>query len=151
MKLIVMRHGEAEQWANSDAERQLTLRGQKDNTQVLTALLARHSPSLLCASPFVRAQQTAQRCSEMCKLPIITSSLLVPDAPVHSTLDWLRDVLAEQQVVMLVAHMPLVGELLGWLLGAESELLGTSEVRVVNMDVVEYGCAMAEGRWIAVR
>ena len=58
MKLWVLRHGEAEPRAKTDAERRLTAHGRE---QVLhsAAYLIGQPLQAIVASPYVRAQQTA--------------------------------------------------------------------------------------------
>lgn len=59
MKLWLLRHGEAEAHARSDAQRELTPHGRKEVKQS-AGHLPGHGVSKIVASPYVRAQQTAQ-------------------------------------------------------------------------------------------
>lgn len=58
MKLWVLRHGEAEPRANSDAERRLTAHGREQVVRSAAHLLGQPLQAII-ASPYVRAQQTA--------------------------------------------------------------------------------------------
>ena len=58
MKLWVLRHGEAEPRANSDAERRLTAHGREQVLHSAARLLGQPLQAII-ASPYVRAQQTA--------------------------------------------------------------------------------------------
>jgi phosphohistidine phosphatase len=114
MKLWVLRHGEAVPHGSNrhDSERELTDHGRQEVLRS-AALLMGQPLTAIYASPYLRAQQTAQ---------------LVRDAlgfePEIRTVDWLTpdtepDKVAEQMVavsdVLLVSHNPLVGNLLSYL------------------------------------
>ena len=59
MRLWLLRHGEAEPQAASDAARELTAHGRKE-VQQAAAQLAGRPLTAIVASPYVRAQQTAE-------------------------------------------------------------------------------------------
>jgi phosphohistidine phosphatase len=104
MKLWVLRHGEAHHQAPTDAERELTEAGR---AEVLRS--AAHLQGLaldaIYASPYVRAQQTAE---------------LVRDALGHGEPIKLENIL-------LVSHQPLVSTLLG-LLDNHEHHMGTASL-----------------------
>jgi phosphohistidine phosphatase SixA len=58
VKLWVLRHGEAEPRANTDAERRLTAHGREQVLHSAAHLLGQPLQAII-ASPYVRAQQTA--------------------------------------------------------------------------------------------
>jgi phosphohistidine phosphatase len=114
MKLWVLRHGEAEPHGSKphDSERALTEHGREEVLRSAARLIGQ-PVSAIYASPYLRAQETAQ---------------LVRDAlgfePEIRTVEWLTpetdpDKVAEQLVsvsdVLLVSHNPLVGNLLSYL------------------------------------
>jgi phosphohistidine phosphatase len=114
MKLWVLRHGEAVPHGSRhhDSERELTDHGRQEVLRS-AALLMGQPLTAIYASPYLRAQQTAQ---------------LVRDTlgfePEIRTVEWLTpdtepDKVAEQMVavsdVLLVSHNPLVGNLLSYL------------------------------------
>ncbi|WP_077046932.1 phosphohistidine phosphatase SixA [Pseudomonas sp. KK4] len=114
MKLWVLRHGEAEPHGSKthDSERALTEHGREEVLRSAARLIGQ-PVSAIYASPYLRAQETAQ---------------LVRDAlgfePDIRTVEWLTpetdpDKVAEQLVsvsdVLLVSHNPLVGNLLSYL------------------------------------
>lgn len=91
MKLYLSRHGQAVSRAPTDAQRPLTETGR-------AALLAHWqgmrdsgiAVSALVASPFVRAQQTADCIDQVYGgLPRQTCEQLVPDANPQALFDWL--------------------------------------------------------------
>ena len=115
MRLWLLRHGEAQSYASSDAQRPLTARGR---AQVLLAAEQLRGRALqhILVSPYVRAQQTAAIVREAIGFAgdLQTVPWLTPD-------DDPREVLAqlgpfEGRDLLLVTHQPLVGALAGWLI-----------------------------------
>ncbi|POF38947.1 phosphohistidine phosphatase SixA [Pseudomonas laurylsulfativorans] len=113
MKLWVLRHGEAEPYGSRpDSERALTDHGRKEVLSSAARLMGQPLTAIY-ASPYLRAQQTAQLVREALGFE-----------PEIRTVDWLTpetdpDKVAEQLVsvsnVLLVSHNPLVGHLLSYL------------------------------------
>jgi len=113
MKLWVLRHGEAEPYGSRpDSERQLTAHGRKEVLSSAARLMGQPLTAIY-ASPYLRAQQTAQLVREALGFE-----------PEIRTVEWLTpevdpDRVAEQLVsvsnVLLVSHNPLVGHLLSYL------------------------------------
>ncbi|WP_312391049.1 phosphohistidine phosphatase SixA [Pseudomonas sp.] len=114
MKLWILRHGEAEPRANSDAERRLTSHGRE---QVLysAALLLGQPLQAILVSPYVRAQQTAALVQETLDFPqpLRTVAWLTPESSVREAITELEQLGFEH--VLLVSHQPLVGALVGML------------------------------------
>ncbi|MGF6557946.1 phosphohistidine phosphatase [Pseudomonas sp. S30_BP2TU TE3576] len=114
MKLWVLRHGEAVPHGARphDSERELTDHGREEVLRS-AALLMGQPLTAIYASPYLRAQQTAQLVREALGFE-----------PEIRTVEWLTpetdpDKVAEQLVsvsnVLLVSHNPLVGHLLSYL------------------------------------
>ncbi|MFW6751875.1 phosphohistidine phosphatase SixA [Pseudomonas glycinae] len=113
MKLWVLRHGEAEPYGSRpDSERELTDHGRKEVLSSAARLMGQPLTAIY-ASPYLRAQQTAQLVREALGFE-----------PEIRTVEWLTpevdpDRVAEQLVsvsnVLLVSHNPLVGNLLSYL------------------------------------
>ncbi|AXI62868.1 MULTISPECIES: phosphohistidine phosphatase SixA [Pseudomonas] len=113
MKLWVLRHGEAEPYGSRpDSERELTAHGRKEVLSSAARLMGQPLTAIY-ASPYLRAQQTAQLVREALGFE-----------PEIRTVEWLTpevdpDRVAEQLVsvsnVLLVSHNPLVGHLLSYL------------------------------------
>lgn len=114
MKLWILRHGEAEPRASSDAERRLTSHGRE---QVLysAALLLGQPLQAILVSPYVRAQQTAALVQETLDFPqpLRTVAWLTPESSVREAITELEQLGFEH--VLLVSHQPLVGALVGML------------------------------------
>lgn len=114
MKLWLLRHGEAEPQARTDAQRELTRHGRKQVMRSAAQLLDRPLTCIL-ASPYVRTQQSAQLLRETLggTAEIITVPWLTPDANLAELLRHL-DAYSDQEL-LLVTHQPLVGDLAGML------------------------------------
>lgn len=114
MKLWVLRHGEAEPRANTDAARRLTAHGREQVLRSAAVLLGKPLQAII-ASPYVRAQQTAGLVHEALGFdkPVQTVSWLTPDSDPQEVITELNTLGLEQ--VLLVSHQPLVSCLVGLL------------------------------------
>ncbi|BBH45281.1 phosphohistidine phosphatase SixA [Pseudomonas sp. KU43P] len=114
MKLWVLRHGEAEPRANSDAERRLTAHGREQVLHSAARLLSQPLQAII-ASPYVRAQQTAALVHDTLGFvePVRTVPWLTPDSDVREVIDEIERLGLEH--VLLVSHQPLVSCLVGML------------------------------------
>ena len=112
MKLWILRHGEAESHASSDAQRNLTERGREEVLHSAAHLIGQPISAII-ASPYVRAQQTAQLVREALGFvpEIRTVSWLTPDGNPLQVLEKLDT----DDNVLLVSHQPLVGNLISFL------------------------------------
>lgn len=115
MRLWLLRHGEAEAQARSDAERALTARGRQEVCQAALQLEGRALGAIL-ASPYVRAQQTAGLVREVLGFTggVHTVPWLTPDGDPREVLRQL-DRYGDSEL-LLVTHQPLVGTLAGLLI-----------------------------------
>ncbi|PBP88438.1 phosphohistidine phosphatase SixA [Pseudomonas syringae] len=112
MKVWVLRHGEAQSRARSDAERELTAHGREEVLK--SALHLTDKPvQRIIASPYVRAQQTAELVRQSLAFDdsIVTAPWLTPDGSPREVLAQLDKLGVDE--VLLVSHQPLVGELIG--------------------------------------
>lgn len=112
MKLWILRHGEAEAHARTDAERNLTERGRAEVLRSAAHLIGQPLNAII-ASPYVRAQQTARLVREALGFvpDIRTVPWLTPEGSPEQVLAHLE---AEDNV-LLVSHQPLVGNLISFL------------------------------------
>jgi phosphohistidine phosphatase len=112
MKLWILRHGEAQSKASTDAERELTEVGREEVLVSAAHLLGKPLRWIL-ASPYVRAQQTAELVREALGFAdqVVTVSWLTPDTDPRKVLENL-DAYAPGDA-LLVSHQPLVGSLIG--------------------------------------
>ena len=110
MKLWILRHGEAQAHARTDAERELTEHGRAEVLRSAAHLIGQPISAII-ASPYVRAQQTAQLVREALGFvpDIRTVPWLTPDGNPQQVLEKLDT----DENVLLVSHQPLVGNLVG--------------------------------------
>lgn len=112
MTLWILRHGEAQNRASSDAERELTDNGREEVLNSAAHLLGRPLRWII-ASRYVRAQQTAELVRQALGFsePVITVPWLTPDTDPREVLGNLESYAGDE--VLLVSHQPLVGTLIG--------------------------------------
>lgn len=113
LDLVILRHGEAEPYAGSDAQRELTLRGKSETrTQAEKLLAIDFEPEEIIHSPFTRTCQTADICHEVFPAAAIKShSGLMHSADVNQ----IPYLLNQQKSVLMVSHMPLVARIVNFL------------------------------------
>jgi phosphohistidine phosphatase len=114
VKLWVLRHGEAEPRANTDAERRLTAHGREQVLHSVAHLLGQPLQAIY-ASPYVRAQQTAALVHNTLGFAesVRTVPWLTPESNVKDVIAQIERLGLEH--VLLVSHQPLVGGLVGML------------------------------------
>lgn len=147
MRTFILRHGEAQLFANRDADRMLTAIGRQQTIDILTASAAElRSVTRIVASPYVRAQQTAALAAELLALPVATSPLLVPEGELMAVAGLLESRAGE--TLLLVSHQPLVGNLVNWFCGLEPgrHRMGTSALACIDAEIVAGSCG--ELRWL---
>jgi phosphohistidine phosphatase len=112
MKLWILRHGEAQNRARTDAERELTDNGRAEVLSSAATLMGQPLRWII-ASPYVRAQQTAELVRQALGFSeaVVTVPWLTPDSDPRKVLGNL-DLYASDNV-LVVSHQPLVGSLIG--------------------------------------
>lgn len=112
MKLWILRHGEAQNRARTDAERELTDNGRAEVLSSAATLMGQPLRWII-ASPYVRAQQTAELVRQALGFSeaVVTVPWLTPDSDPRKVLGNL-DMYASDNV-LVVSHQPLVGSLIG--------------------------------------
>lgn len=145
--VLIMRHGEAGP-GHPDHARRLTPHGEQE-AQIMARWLAERVGSgelllpRLYASPYVRAQQTAQALCNTLGASLETLDFITPDDAPSAVSDWLLEQ-PEGAPIILVSHMPLVGELAGLLVeGRPSQGVGfpTAAIAEFEAEVWAAGCA----------
>lgn len=148
MRVVLVRHGEAEPRARSDAERALTPRG-RQQAQLTGAWLqeAVGAASLrLLASPYRRAQETGREIAGLLGVALQTEPAITPDDDPRRALAAIEAAAAGADVVVVVSHMPLVAALAAWLeegVLSPGRGFGLAEARVLEMDAPGPGLASA--------
>lgn len=117
MQIYIMRHGQAEMMAHSDAERNLTDVG-REESELMAKYLTEQNVKIeaVLISPYVRAQQTWESMSPFFEgvSNIQTLNCLTPNGSAHKTVDELLALqVAGTKSVLLVSHLPLVGYIVG--------------------------------------
>lgn len=112
MKLWILRHGEAEAHARTDAERSLTERGRAEVLRSAAHLIGQPLGAII-ASPYVRAQQTARLVREA--LGFVPDIRTVPWLTPEGSPEQVLAHLVAEDNVLLVSHQPLVGNLISFL------------------------------------
>lgn len=128
MKLLILRHAEAELGANHDADRRLTTTGmrQASDMQATIARLLGACPVL--SSPWQRAFSTAEQLSGQSH---DVSELLTPSGQPVRVAEMLearfdRAGSGSSDVLVVVTHQPLCGYLINWLCEGRADPLAIS-------------------------
>jgi len=142
MRIYLLRHGIAEDAGprTPDAKRELTDKGRSKLAGVLK--LGRNAeirPELILSSPLVRAMQTAEMAREILKVeaPVQQTRVLIPDASPQEVWEELRG-LRNLDEVLLAGHEPLLGHLVGWLLGAPTLQVQMSKAALVAIEMAHF-------------
>lgn len=148
-RLWIMRHGEAAN-GTPDSARRLTLRGEQEAAG-MARRLAQHQHdggpvvTRIIASPFVRAQQTAESMSEALGLEVETLDGITPEGAPQAFCDWLIE---QPGNLLVVSHMPLVAELTGLLVEGRADqgrAFPTAGIAELDAEVWAGGCARLVG------
>lgn len=150
MKICIVRHGSAVSGAVQDQNRGLTERGEGQAVGAghWLAQQAFNNPRIL-ASPFLRARQTAQAIADSLILPVETMPHLVPDGDVQQLLN---DLTAQEQDLILVSHLPLVGHLAAMLVDGQlyDQPWSPAECWILQGDLAAAGCMSVDAVWYPV-
>jgi phosphohistidine phosphatase len=144
MKLYVMRHAQASFNAPSDRERPLTENGIQQTRELINlhnAALA--DVNLLWSSDLLRARQTAALVAEVLGFKVVEKTCLTPDGHISDVLNELHG-LRTDDILLMVSHQPLVGELVSYLVSGniyQAHPFTTSEMLELEFDYA--GPAMA--------
>ncbi|WP_025673647.1 phosphohistidine phosphatase SixA [Salinivibrio socompensis] len=142
MKLIIMRHGEAQAFAASDSERGLTAHGEQQSQQMATWLnqqLEGQTLDKVLVSPYLRAQQTWQACAPLLPIAdeVITEEDITPYGQsdrIHAYLSAMIEV-EKPGVILVISHLPLVGYLTNeWVKEGQAPMFATSAMAIIDVD-----------------
>lgn len=144
MKLIIMRHGEAERFQLQDKTRSLTSLGEKQASKAgkwLNEYLGVNSPvDIALVSSYMRAQQTYKYLSkqlEVKKYEICED--VIPEGDPKIAHEYIKVLLAQKsppRVVLVVSHMPFVSYFLEEVhIDKQSMLFDTSSFVIVDYDM----------------
>jgi phosphohistidine phosphatase len=112
-QLLVMRHGEATFRASSDMARELTANGRRQVTKTTQAIQQFISDNTvpkesvcIWASPYVRAQQTAEIIAKALTVGIVTIDYITPNDNPEKALERIYKEAQGVEFLILVTHMP---------------------------------------------
>ncbi len=147
MKIILVRHGQAEDESRPDSARQLTDFGQQQAAQTAEYVTTHYHPDCFVVSPYDRAQQTlAAFQARAPKVPSTIQNNITPADDAREALVELADIEAECLVV--VCHMSIVAHIAGLLKGEYPGSFSLAEARVFEMDFVMGGMAHEVDRFV---
>ncbi|MCP3906982.1 MAG: phosphohistidine phosphatase SixA [Oceanicoccus sp.] len=149
MKIVILRHGEAEIYADSDAQRNLSDYGHE---QAKSAGLCLKNLAIefeqVWVSPYLRAQQTADGVlSELGDIPRETLDGLTPESSPSQLAEAL--VTYRGGDLLLVSHQPLVSALVGLLANADHRAgppMSPASMAMLSADTLLAGCCQL--RWL---
>ncbi len=147
MKIILVRHGQAEDESRPDSARQLTDFGQQQAMQTAEYVMTHYHPDCFVVSPYDRAQQTLVAFQTRApKVPVIVQQNITPSDDARQALIDIANIDAERLVV--VCHMSIVAYIAGLLTGDYPESFSLAEARVFEMDFVMAGMAKEIDRFV---
>lgn len=147
MELFFVRHGEAQAYAQSDAQRRLTPRGETDVLGVVTSRRAELAEvELVVTSPYRRALQTAKIAAQALgfERELLVTEHLEPGAEPQALFDFLDTLDAKS--ILLVTHQPLVGNVLS-LLSGDNRWRATSTANLVALQTEALVPGFADVLW----
>lgn len=136
MRIIIFRHGEAEEKRPgiSDEERRLTEKGRKDVECVAKVLPWK--PSIIFTSPLIRAVETAKIVANIHGLEVVVDAL----RPEKTSLEGVKELQLVDGAV-LVGHAPSIEKLVSELIGGGSIKLRAGSATGLEIKGVCRGCA----------
>ena len=144
MTIYVLRHGIAEPRRPrvADEKRALTREGEEKLRQVLgVARAAKVAPTLVVSSPLKRALQTAEIARKVlgCKKAVVRTDALAPAGTPEAVWEEIRTRHPVEQAVLLAGHEPLLGQTIGFLLGAPAAVVDLKKGALARIEIEEAG------------
>ena len=147
MKIILMRHGQAEDETRPDSARELTDFGQQQAAQTAAYISTSYTPDIFIVSPYVRAQQTlAQLQLQTPNIPVKVQNNITPSDDARTALAELATI--EAECVIVVCHMSIIAYLASLLTGDTPESYALAEARVFEMEFIMAGMAREIDRFV---
>ena len=146
MKLLLMRHGEAEPNAQIDSDRPLTLYGREQVSAVarrLSEMDLQVEGSMV--SPYLRARQTAAIMSGTMpgSWPEQISDAITPDQPAEGAALAIARCFDTAVTGLVVMHQPIISCLVYYLTG-QDEAMGTANLAIIEAPQIALGCCELE-------
>lgn len=147
MKIILMRHGQAENDTCPDSARQLTDFGQQQAAQTAAYISSNYLPDCFMVSPYDRAQQTlAYLQAHAPDVSVHIQNNITPSDDAHTALLALGHL--ESECLVVVCHMSIVAHIASLLTGDAPESFALAEARVFDMAFVMSGMATEITRFV---
>lgn len=150
MQLLIMRHGQAEPYAASDADRHLTKVGIEQARSAGDCIKQLGlSFDQVWVSPYVRAQQTADHCLEHSAINVARQSVdaITPDSSPDKLLTIIQQSKADN--LLIISHQPLVSIVTGLLVSGNiyaGPAMSPASMVLLECDLMMSGCA--EQLWL---
>ena len=143
MEIYLLRHGiaEAGRPGHDDSERALTEEGREKLRAVLKrARSAGVEPTLILASPYVRAIETAREAADVFGYhgEIEKTRALLPEASPHDAWDEIRERKSET-AILLAGHEPMMSSMAAHLLASPAVMLDMKKGAMVRVDCDRMG------------
>ncbi|MFB6349577.1 phosphohistidine phosphatase SixA [Moraxella sp. ZJ142] len=163
MKLIFIRHGQAEPYCDDDAGRNLTEFGQTQAAQTAEYITARHTLDLIIASPYNRADQTAKTLLAHANAAgqepsFITVSSITPDDDPNTAIADIDYAITskfgddtDDKCIAVVCHMPIVAYMVAHLDGLSPASFELAECRVLTTHVLAADLGRCVDRFVPVQ
>ena len=149
IQLYVMRHGDAVMQAATDADRPLSRVGTEQVSRAASPLRG-VNPQVFWASPYLRAQETAQivKAETQIKADIQIQPGITPDDSPRQVATLLAEIEVAESILM-VSHNPLVTGLVNLLVEGHSHGphgMATASIALLEFDVLAPG--LGQLKWL---
>lgn len=146
LRIILLRHGEAERLAERDELRQLTSYGRRQVATTAEQIAALSlAPYRVLSSPYVRACETADIIANLLRADLPETLLgICPDDNPMSAIRAIESMAAPGVTLVVVTHMPLIGALLTLLVEGHTQNeqgIGTAAGALLEADSLGLGLA----------
>lgn len=153
MRLVLVRHGEAEPMRHPDGERALTDRGRRQAAETAEWLRGRLGDEfVLVCSSYRRARETAgviqQKCSPVA-LQVVEG--ITPEDDLRKAVGIIESLAQRHKVLVIVSHMPLVAGLASWIghgVYTGGRPFALAEARLFDMEIPGAGQGSLTGDYI---
>lgn len=159
MKLLLMRHGEAELNAQTDADRPLTLYGRTQVSAVARRLLEMDlQVQKMMVSPYLRARQTAAIMSNTMlsnmsgnisgnvsitsagePWPEEVSEAITPEQSPERAAVAIAKCFDNAGIGLVIMHQPIISRLVYYLTG-QDQSIGTANLAIIEAPLIGLGC-----------
>ena len=150
MKIILMRHGQAEGYRDADSSRQLTGFGHQQAKETADYIMSTYQPECFVVSPYDRAQQTLTALTERApNVPVHVFEGITPSDEALAAIKGLAEYDAECLVV--VCHMSIIAYMAALLTGESPESFQLAEARVFDVAFVATDMGQECDRYVPIQ